>query len=95
MAATNSGTLANTPRRARSMATSRKKHSTLLSHDAEAGKVHVEARVFGQLLLYRRILVRLTAIGDQMQCLALGGFVIDHAQKPQPLDVGVALSTGR
>ncbi|AER54931.1 hypothetical protein DSC_01390 [Pseudoxanthomonas spadix BD-a59] len=37
MAAINSGTLVNTPRRSRSAVMSRKKRSTMFSHEAEVG----------------------------------------------------------
>jgi hypothetical protein len=37
MAATNSGTLLNTPRRSRLTVMSRKKRSTMYTHDAEVG----------------------------------------------------------
>jgi hypothetical protein len=58
-------------------------------------EVHVQARMLGQPALHGRMLVHGIAVGDQMQRLVPGRFVIDLAQEPQPLYVDGVLRTGR
>ncbi len=92
MAATSCGTLVNTPRRSRLTVMSRKKRSTMFSHDAEVGReVHVKARVLGQPVLHHRVLVRGVVVGDQVQRFVLGCLAVDLLEELQPLHMGVAL----
>ena len=53
-------------------------------------EVHDEARMLGQPLLNRRMLVRGIVVGDQMQRLVLWRLAVDLAQELQPLDMSVS-----
>jgi hypothetical protein len=63
----------------------------MFSHDADVGVKCMWKRVFFKPCLHVRMLVRGVVVADQVQCLALGRFAIDLAQKAQPLGVAMAL----
>ena len=53
--------------------------------------MHVNTGVFGQPLLYDRVLVRSIVIGDQMQFLIFRRLPVNFFQELQPFSVGMAL----
>ena len=74
-----------TPRRSRFCVRSRKKRSTMLSHEAEVGVKRTWNRLCFQPALHSFMFVGGVVIADQVDFFAGGYRLIDHAQKPQPL----------
>jgi hypothetical protein len=91
-AATSSGTLANMPRRSRSVCDVAQE---TLDHVQPRGRgwseVHVESWMLVQPRLHSGVLMGGVIVGNQVQRLALGGLAINLAQQLQPFDVRVAL----